>query len=84
MHVGDLVAERRNRSVATVTTANDLSDAQRARLTDILTRAYGRQVQINEVHDPHVLGGLRIQVGPNVVDATVLARLADARRQLAS
>jgi len=83
-HLGDLIAERRQRSVATVTTATPLSAAQRSRLADILARAYGRQVQINEVHDPHVLGGLRIQVGPNVVDATVLARLADARRQLAS
>jgi F-type H+-transporting ATPase subunit delta len=34
--------------------------------------------------DPHVLGGLRVQVGPEVIDATVLARLADARRRLVS
>jgi F-type H+-transporting ATPase subunit delta len=40
------------------------------------------QVQVQV--DPHVLGGLRVQVGPEVIDATVLARLADARRRLAS
>jgi F-type H+-transporting ATPase subunit delta len=83
-HIADLIAERRNRQVATVTSAAPLTTAQRDRLASILGRAYGRPVQINEVHDAQVLGGLRIQVGPNVVDSTVLARLADARRRVAS
>jgi len=83
-HVSDLIAERRRRQVATVTTATALTQAQRDRLGSILERAYGREVQINEIHDAQVLGGLRIQVGPNVVDSTVLARLADARRRVAS
>ncbi|WP_029290424.1 F0F1 ATP synthase subunit delta [Cellulomonas sp. HZM] len=83
-HLADLIAERRNRKVATVTAATPLTPAQRERLATILGRAYGSAVQINEVHDAHVLGGLRIQVGPDVVDSTVLSRLADARRQLAS
>jgi len=34
--------------------------------------------------EPAVLGGLRIQVGADVVDSTVLSRLADARRRLVS
>jgi len=83
-HIADLIAERRNRQVATVTSAAPLTTAQRDRLASILERAYGRAVQINEVHDTQVLGGLRIQVGANVVDSTVLARLADARRRVAS
>jgi F-type H+-transporting ATPase subunit delta len=83
-HIGDLVAARRSRTVATVTTAADLGTAQRERLADILARAYGREMQVQVLVDPHVLGGLRVQVGPEVIDATVLARLADARRRLAS
>ncbi|MBW0255568.1 F0F1 ATP synthase subunit delta [Cellulomonas sp. PS-H5] len=83
-HLGDLIAERRSRTVATVTTAADLGPAQRARLAEILGRAYGREIQVQVLVDPHVLGGLRVQVGPEVIDATVLARLADARRRLAS
>ncbi|MFS0704071.1 F0F1 ATP synthase subunit delta [Cellulomonas sp. 179-A 9B4 NHS] len=82
-HVGDLVAEMRNRQVATVVTAAPLSVGQRERLTDLVGRALGRAVQLNVVVDPHVVGGLRVQAGPDVIDATVLARLADARRQLA-
>lgn len=83
-HLADLIAARRQRQVATVSTATPLTDAQRDRLVEILERAYGRVVQLNVVLDPNVLGGLRVQVGPQVVDATVLARLADARRRLAS
>ncbi|MFI2753545.1 F0F1 ATP synthase subunit delta [Cellulomonas sp. P22] len=83
-HLSDLIADRRNREVATVTTATGLSEEQRARLSQILERAYGHPMQLNVIEDPHVIGGLRVQVGPEVMDATVLARLADARRRLAS
>ena len=34
--------------------------------------------------DPSVIGGLRVQVGDDLYDATVLARLARAKDQLAS
>lgn len=82
-HVGDLIAERRKREVATITTASELTSAQQDRLAQILRQAYGREIQLNVILDPHVLGGLRIQVGAQVVDSTVLSRLADARRRLA-
>ena len=82
-HIADLIAERRRRQVATVTTATDLSAAQRDRLAGILREAYGREIQLNVILEPQVLGGLRIQVGAQVVDSTVLSRLADARRRLA-
>ena len=70
--------------MATVTVAAPLDDAQRARLSGLLATALGRQVELNVVVDPTVVGGLRVQSGPDVIDATMLARLADARRRLAS
>jgi len=78
----ELAAERRNRQVANVTAAVELSAAQRARLAGILKAAYGREVQINVAVDPDVLGGIRVQIGSEVVDGTVLARLDEARRRL--
>jgi F-type H+-transporting ATPase subunit delta len=75
-------AARRDRSVANVTSAVELSAAQRDRLAGILEDAYGRKVQINVAVDPSVLGGIRVQVGSEVVDGTVLARLDEARRRL--
>lgn len=75
-------AERRNRQVANVTAAVELSAAQRTRLANILKDAYGREVHINVAVDPKVLGGIRVQVGAELVDGTVLARLDEARRRL--
>ena len=82
--VGDLAAARRERLVAAVTSGSELSQAQLDRLGGILQQAYGQELQLNVTVDPEILGGLRIQVGADVVDSTVLARLADARRRLAS
>ena len=45
---------------------------------------YGRELRLNEVIDPAVVGGVRIVVGDEVVDATAASRLADLRRKLAS
>ncbi|MBO1750853.1 F0F1 ATP synthase subunit delta [Actinotalea sp. BY-33] len=81
--VGRLAAARRERLVAAVSVATTLTKAQEARLTGLLEQAYGRPVQLNLSVDPAVIGGMRIQVGSEVVDSTVLARLDDARRRLA-
>jgi F-type H+-transporting ATPase subunit delta len=33
--------------------------------------------------EPDVLGGVRVQIGDEVIDSTVATRLAEARRRLA-
>jgi F-type H+-transporting ATPase subunit delta len=81
--LGRLAARRRTLLVASVLTANELTPGQVARLTSLLERAYGRSVELNISVDPAVIGGLRVQVGEEVVEATLLGRLDDARRRLA-
>lgn len=83
-HVGDLAAARRRRLVAEVTSGTPLTAAQVDRLSTILASTYGQDIQVNVSVDPSVIGGLRVQVGADVVDSTVLSRLDDARRRLAS
>lgn len=75
-------ADRNQRLVARVTAAVELSSAQRTRLTSILEETYRRSVQLNVAVDPEVLGGIKIQVGSEVVDGTIVTRLADAKRRL--
>lgn len=79
----DAAAARRQRLVAAVTSATPLSDEQIARLTETLRRKHGREVQVHVSLDPAVVGGLRIEIGEQVVDATLSSRLAEARRRLA-
>lgn len=69
--------------VATIRVAHPLSDADRQRLTDALSRQYDRQIHLNVVVDPDVLGGIRVEIGDDVIDGTVANRLDDARRKLA-
>ncbi|QAY68815.1 F0F1 ATP synthase subunit delta [Xylanimonas protaetiae] len=82
LSVGTVIAERRSLLVATVTSAIELSEAQEQRLASLLEQAYGQAVELFVTIDPAVVGGLRISVGSDVVDSTVLSRLADARRRL--
>ncbi|MBK5248849.1 MAG: F0F1 ATP synthase subunit delta [Actinomycetales bacterium] len=81
--MSELAAERRKRLLAIVTAASPLTQAQQDRLRELLQRVYSREVQVNLALDPDVVGGLRIQIGDDVMDATMLSRLDEARRRLA-
>ena len=69
-------------SVATVHVVRPLGDADRDRLAAALKAQYGREIHLNEVIDPSVIGGMRVALGDDVFDATVSSRLDDARRKL--
>lgn len=79
---GEAIAARRDRSVARVTSAIPLTEQQRERLGAALGRVYGRTMHLDVDVDPSLVGGLRVQVGDEVIDASVVARLARADRQL--
>ena len=77
-----IVADQRGRTVATVVAAAPLSAAQSTRLTTALTRRYGTPVSLNTIVDPGVVGGVRVQIADDVIDASVSSRLADLRQRL--
>ena len=81
--LSDAASRRRGQSVARVTTAVALTPAQEQRLTDVLSRLYGRTIGLQVTVDPDVLGGLIVQVGDEVIDGSVAHRLEAARRRLA-
>ncbi len=78
-----IVASQGDRVVATVHTAKPLTDAQRTRLSSVLSSRYEGTVSLNEVIDPAVVGGLRVQIADDVIDGSISARLADLRQKLA-
>lgn len=79
----DVAAERRQQLTAVVTTAVDPTQEQRTRLAAALQQIYSKPVQLQIVHDEDVIGGIRVQIGDEVVDGTVLRRLDEAKRHLA-
>ena len=78
----EVAAETRGQAVATVHVARPLPDADQRRLADILSRQYDTTVHLNVLVDPEVLGGVRVEIGDQVIDGTVSSRLDDARRTL--
>lgn len=77
-------AAHQEQVTATVTTAVPLSQEQQDRLTRALSTQYGRQVHTHVVIDEDVVGGIRVEIGDEVIDGTVSHRLAEARRLLTS
>lgn len=75
-----LAAAQKNRVVATVRVAKPLTSDQRDRLHASLTKQIGRDVAIQEVIDPEILGGVRVELGDEVFEGTVVDRLEAARR----
>ncbi len=78
-----LAATRREQVTAVVTAATDLTEQQRERLSAALQNIYGKTIVLQVVRDEQVIGGIRVQVGDEVVDGTVLRRLDEARRHIA-
>lgn len=61
--------------LVTITSASKLSTSQLEKIKKTLTKKYGASLSFEEVLDKSVLGGLSIQVGSEVVDATLKAKL---------
>jgi F-type H+-transporting ATPase subunit delta len=77
-----IAAEQRRRLVALVHVARPLREDEADRLVRTLSEQYGHPVHLNEVVDRGVIGGVRVEIGDDVIDGTVAGRLDDARRQL--
>jgi F-type H+-transporting ATPase subunit delta len=81
--LSEVASRRRGQTIAWVTSAVALTAAQEQRLTDVLSRLYGRTVGLQVTVDPSVLGGLVVRVGDEVINGSIAHRLEVAGRRLA-
>ncbi len=68
---------------ATVTTAVELAPDERDRLAHQLSERLGKEVRIEVVVDERILGGLKLQYGDRLIDASLATKLQQLRRRLA-
>jgi F-type H+-transporting ATPase subunit delta len=80
--LAQLAVARRGEVVAHVKAAAELSDSQRNRLTELLSRIYGHPVSVQHQIEPKLLGGLAVSIGDEVIDGTLAWRLAEALNRL--
>jgi F-type H+-transporting ATPase subunit delta len=67
---------------ATVTTAVELEPRDRDRVAEQLSQRLGKTVSMQVEVDPRILGGLKVQYGDRLIDASVATRLQQLRRRL--
>lgn len=68
---------------ATVTTAVELDHIERDKLAHQLSERLGKEVRMTVVVDKGILGGLKLQYGDRLIDASVATKLQQLRRRLA-
>lgn len=80
---GELLDESLGRARAGVTSAEDLSRAQRGKLSGLLETMLNKKIVLDAAVDPAVIGGVVVRVGDQVIDGSVRTRLHGLRRSLA-
>ena len=82
--LADVAAERRRRAVAEVRVALPLDEEHRRKLTESLSKATGKDVELRVLVDPSIIGGVVARVGDQVFDGSIRRKLELAREQLAT
>ncbi|MEL6978457.1 MAG: F0F1 ATP synthase subunit delta [Pseudomonadota bacterium] len=78
-----LVAEQRGEATAKVVSAAPLTDAQAEELSAGLSKmAGGRKVHMQREVDPELIGGLVVQMGSKMIDASIRSKLARLQQSM--
>ncbi len=83
-HLARLASAQRHQVLAEVRSAVSLTPDQNTRLVAALAALQGRQVRLNVIVDPSVLGGIVVRIGDDVIDGSVASRLEQARRTVSA
>ena len=78
----DLVRQHRGVALAEVRTALPLDAEQRGDLVERLRGLTGEQIEINEIVDESLIGGIAVRIGDRLYDASVRNRLERLRARL--
>jgi F-type H+-transporting ATPase subunit delta len=78
----ELVRRERGVSLAEIRTALPLDEEQRTAIGDRLRELTGDTIEMNEVVDESLIGGVSVRIGDRLYDASVRSRLERLRARL--
>jgi F-type H+-transporting ATPase subunit delta len=81
--IAHATSAHRNQVVAHVSSAIDLTADQKEKLASVLSKQIGQAVRVNVETNPKVIGGVSIRFRDELIDGTVISRMADASQALA-
>ena len=81
-HFGELLRRERGIALAEVRTALPLEDAQRQAVARRLAELTGDTVEMNELVDESLIGGIAVRIGDRLYDASERSRLERLRARL--
>ncbi|MEN9061465.1 MULTISPECIES: F0F1 ATP synthase subunit delta [Ponticoccus] len=70
-----MIADAKGEVTAEVTSATELSAAQRQQLADTIKSKFGKDVKINTTVDESLIGGLVVKVGSKMIDTSIRSKL---------
>lgn len=75
----EVVRQRQGVAEAEVSSAADLSDAQKRQLLQTLERLTGKKIQATYALEPGLLGGAVVRIGDTIYDGSLRSRLNELR-----
>lgn len=81
---GEFVDERTGVVEARVQSAQPMTEPQTQALADALGRRTGKRIRLQWRQEPSILGGVKIQIGSTVYDASIQGQLRLLKAQLLS
>lgn len=79
-----LASEALRRAVAVVYTPKPLNDSERARIAEQFGKMTGKTIEIDNVIDPSLLGGLKVLIGDKLYDGSLSGKLKKLENSLIS
>jgi F-type H+-transporting ATPase subunit delta len=81
-HFEELLRRERGIALAEVRTAMPMEREQRSAVTDRLAQLTGDRIELNEIVDETLIGGIAVRIGDTLYDASVRSRLERLRSRL--
>jgi F-type H+-transporting ATPase subunit delta len=80
--LGEYIRQATNTVAASVRTAHELSEGERAELQSTLERRFGQSVELEVTTDPGLMGGFVAKVGSEIYDVSVAGKIDRFRQSL--